>query len=112
MSWTKEEMVNLYLETYKKASTDAAFRQELLSDATAAVEKLAGKKLPEGTTLKAIEKDPAYSQTFILPDFVGDNLTEEELDKIAGGLSNASANVNKEALGKYVDAIDFLKLWW
>ncbi|MBR5909824.1 MAG: NHLP leader peptide family RiPP precursor [Schwartzia sp.] len=87
MEWTKEEMEKLYIQMQKKAMTDEAFRKDVLADANKALEKLAGKKLPEGMKFKVIEKDPAYTATFVLPDFVSEELDMAELDKTAGGIS-------------------------
>lgn len=85
MSWTQEEMDNLYLEVQKKAMTDAEFRKELLADSSAALEKVAGKKLPEGCNIKVIENDPAYTATMVIPDLVTEEFSAEDLDQISGG---------------------------
>lgn len=83
--WTQKEMDALYEEIQKKAMTDREFREKLLKDTNAAVEEMIGEPLPEGAKLKAVERDPAYTQEFVIPDFVGDELSQEELDKIADG---------------------------
>lgn len=85
MEWTKEEMETLYANMQKKAMTDEEFRKEVLADANKALERLAGKKLPEGVKVKAIEQDPAYTATFVLPDFVPEEMDMEDLEKAAGG---------------------------
>ena len=46
-TWTQQEMEELIAKMTKKAMTDAEFRKEVLADATKALEKLAGKPLPE-----------------------------------------------------------------
>ena len=71
MEWTQQELEELYQQTVKKASVDAAFREKLKQDSKAAMEELAGRELPDGFRLKFIEKDPSYSNTFVLPDFKG-----------------------------------------
>ena len=85
MKWTREKLEALYVEVQKKAMTDEAFRKELLADSTKAIEALAGEKLPEGFRLKVIENDPAYTATMVLPDLVGRELTDEEVEAAAGG---------------------------
>lgn len=87
MSWTKEEMSKVYQEVQKKAMTDEEFRTELLENPNAVIEKLTGKELPEGMRFHVIESDPAYTATFVLPDLVGDEIEESELDNVAGGIS-------------------------
>lgn len=89
MEWSREEMERLYVEAQKKAATDEGFRKEILADATAALEKLAGKKLPEGMKLKAIENDPAYTATFVLPNMLSEEVSMEDLDKAAGGAAGS-----------------------
>ena len=90
MEWTKEEMEALYVNMQKKAMTDEGFRKEILADANKALAKLAGKELPEGVKIKVVEQDPAYTATFVLPDFVSEEVDMEELEKAAGGISFAA----------------------
>ena len=84
MSWTQRELEELYKEMQKKAMVDEGFRKELLENADAALEKLAGKKLPEGCKIKVIENDPSYTATFVLPDLISEELTPDEMDSAAG----------------------------
>ena len=85
MEWTREKLEALYVEVQKKAMTDEAFRKELLADSTKAIEAFAGEKLPEGFKLKVIENDPAYTATMVLPDLVGQELSNDEVETAAGG---------------------------
>lgn len=87
MSWTQNELEALYKEMQKKAMVDEKFREELLKDSNGTLEKLAGKKLPEGCNIKVIENDPAYTATFVLPDLISEELTEDEMDGASGGIS-------------------------
>ncbi len=74
----------------KKAMTDKEFRKEVLEDATAALEKLAGRPLPSGASLKCVERDPNYQSTLVLPDLIDEEkLDEERLANVAGGISIA-----------------------
>ena len=89
-NWTQQELEELITKMTKKAMTDAAFRKEVLADATKALEKLAGKPLPEGSSLKCIEKDPNYQTTLVLPDLIDqEKLDDDSLQKVAGGISVA-----------------------
>ena len=87
--WSKEELDKLYVQVQQKAATDKKFREELLSDANAAIEKIAGEKLPDGFTVKAVEQDPNYSATFVIPDLISEELSQDDLSNMAGGISFA-----------------------
>ena len=83
-NWTKQEMDALYLEIQKKAATDIKFRKALLEDANKAIEEMLGEPLPDGCMLKAVEQDPNYTSTFVIPDFIGDELSADMMDNIVG----------------------------
>jgi hypothetical protein len=86
-NWTQQEMDELIAKMTKKAMTDAAFRKEVLADATKALEQLAGKPLPEGASVKCVERDPNYQNTLVLPDFVdAEKLDDGALSNVAGGV--------------------------
>ncbi len=88
--WTEKELEELMAKMTKKSMTDAEFRKEVLEDATKALEKLAGKPLPEGSSLKCIEKDPNYQTTLVLPDLIDEEkLDDESLTQVAGGIAIA-----------------------
>jgi hypothetical protein len=86
MAWTQEKVNEIYFKIQKLAATDEEFRAELLKDSNAAIAKIAGEELPEGMKFNVIENDPAYNATFVLPDMVGEELEDEELDSVAGGI--------------------------
>ena len=94
MSWNQQEMQEVYAKVQKLATTDEAFRKQLLEDAKAAIEKVSGKELPEGFTVKFIERDPAYSATFLLPDFIGEEveIDDDDLENVAGGVTHPLLN--------------------
>ena len=87
MEWTQQKLEELYVSVQKKAMTDEAFRKELLADPTKAIEAFTGEKLPDDFKLKVIENDPAYTATMVLPDMIGRELTDEESETAAGGVS-------------------------
>lgn len=72
-----------------RALKDESFRRELLADPKAMVEKEMGKvkegiQLPVAWEVKVIEQ-PANVLYLVLPAMSGDELSDEELDSIAGG---------------------------
>lgn len=85
MAWTQDKINEIYMEVQKMAVTDEEFRKELLEDTNSAIEKVAGEKLPEDFKIKVVENDPAYAATFVLPPMVSDELSDDELDAVAGG---------------------------
>lgn len=86
MEWTQEKLNELYLKIQRKAMTDEEYRKELLEDADAVIEREMGEKLPEGMKFQVVESDPKYSVTFVLPDMLSEELDDEDLDRVAGGI--------------------------
>ena len=82
--WTKEDLGKFFLDVKKKAMTDVDFRKLALADAAAAVKEIAGKELPDGMKLKFVENDGVH-MTIVLPDMAAGEMSEEDLDKVAGG---------------------------
>lgn len=87
-SWSKEELEKTLLEVKKKAIRDADFRKLALLDAASAVKEVAGKDLPSGVKLKFAENDGAH-MTIVLPDMVEGEMSEDDLDKVAGGTATS-----------------------
>ncbi|MDR0691007.1 MAG: NHLP leader peptide family RiPP precursor [Streptococcaceae bacterium] len=87
MSWTQEEMNEVYAKVMQKATTDEEFRQELLENPKSAIERLTGEKLPDDYKIKVLENDPNYTATFVLPDLRND-LDIDDLENVAGGFAD------------------------
>lgn len=85
MSWTQKELEELYQKVNQLASTDADFRKEMQENAHAAIERVAGRTLPEGFRLETIETDLSYNRTFVAPDFAPGELNLRDLKSVAGG---------------------------
>ena len=85
MDWSNDEKLELYSKVQMMSATDEGFRAELLANPIAALEKVSGKKIPEGVNIKVIEQDPDYTSTVVLPAFVSAELEDEALDNVAGG---------------------------
>ncbi len=93
-NWAQQDMEELIAKMTKKAMTDAEFRKEVLADANKALEKLAGKALPDGMTIKCIERDPNFQNTLVLPDLIDEEkLDEDGLQQVAGGVGFAVITV-------------------
>ncbi len=90
--WTQEEIDATYQKIQAKAATDKDFRQKVLSNPKEAIKEVSGKEVPEDIKLNVIENEPGVDQTFVLPDFVGEELSDEQLDNVAGGRCTAQCN--------------------
>jgi hypothetical protein len=89
MSWTAEEVQKAYQAVSVKAAMDKAFRARLLANPHEAIAEMTGRDVPAAFKIKIIENDPAYHMTFVLPDMVSEELSDEALSKVAGGVSVA-----------------------
>ena len=67
MEWTKEQMEALY------ASTNEA------------ISKVAGIPVPADFRICIVEQDPAYQATFLLPPMLPEDVSDEDLEAVAGG---------------------------
>lgn len=85
MAWSNEKINEIYAKVQKMALTDEEFRKELLENTNAAIEEVAGEKLPEGFKVKVIENDPQYAATFVLGAMLPDELDDNDLENVAGG---------------------------
>ena len=90
MEVTKEQ--KLFQEIVTKAWEDASFKEELIADPVAAIEKLTGEKvsLPEGKKLVVRDQTDASTIYVNIPaekNMDDVELNEEQLEAVAGGLS-------------------------
>ena len=84
-TWTQEEMNAALQEIFEKAAIDEEFRKLAIEQPNEAIKQISGKEAPEGYRLKFVEPDPESDYTLVLPDFQGDELSDDELEGIAGG---------------------------
>lgn len=87
MAWTQEKINELYVKIQKQAVMDEEFRNSLLADPNKVIQEMTEEKLPDGFKVKVVESDPAYNATFVIPDLLGEEMEEEDLEKVAGGFS-------------------------
>lgn len=85
MAWTQEKINEVYVKAQRTAVTDEEFREELLKNPNKAIAKIAGEELPAHFNVKVVENDPQYAATFVLPPMVSEELSDDELDQVAGG---------------------------
>ena len=73
-----------------RAWRDPAFKAKLLGDPHAAL-KDAGVAIPEGVTVKVVENTDTHHHLVLPPKPTGE-LSDEALDKVAGGTGTVTAN--------------------
>jgi hypothetical protein len=86
MSWTEEEVKVAATKVLEKAKQDEKFRERVLSDVYAAVKEVTGKEIPREFKIQVIDGS-GHHVNIVLPAFrqEGDELTETELEMVAGG---------------------------
>jgi hypothetical protein len=86
----------------QRSLEDDAFRRRLLEDTRAAMEEELGTRLPEGVEVRAVEEmaDTIY---LVLPNAsaAGETaeLSDQELEAVAGGYVNPRVSTSDEACG-------------
>ena len=80
----KKEQSKMMGELISRAWSDEAFKARLLADTMAEL-KANGITVPEGVTVKAVENTDKVFHLFIPPKPVARELSDEDLDKVAGG---------------------------
>jgi hypothetical protein len=88
----ERSVASITLEVLKKAATDDKFRQKLLKDAKTAVYDLTGVEMGQNLTMKVYENTPTKVHIVVPASPAAPaELTDSELDQIAGGKGNAQA---------------------
>jgi hypothetical protein len=72
-------------EIIAKAWEDKAFKARLLKDPRSVVEELSGEKLPQEMKVSVFEEN-ATSVCLVLPRSPDEELSEADLEKVAGGV--------------------------
>ena len=84
-NWTAEEANNVINKIMVKSATDKNFREKALKNISAVVKEMTGKDLPEGFNVDVIENRKGVMRTIVLPEFAGEDISEEALDAVSGG---------------------------
>ena len=97
--WTQVEVNAAIAKVGAKAATDKAFRQLVLTNPNGAIKQVTGMDVPAGFKLKVIENAPGVDQTYVLPDFKSDELSEADLEKVAGGVCGKDMGCSMNVCG-------------
>ena len=84
--WTPQEIERVIQDSIQRGKADTAFRSLALSNPRAAIEKVAGKPIPEGLKVKFFDGSGAHLN-IILPESASEEgeLTDTQLEQVAGG---------------------------
>lgn len=85
MNWTPEDIEKAFKDVKQKAMTDKNFRALAVANPNKAIKEVTGKDVPAGFAIKIMESDPAYHMTFVIPEMVTEELSDETLETVAGG---------------------------
>ena len=105
MSWTQEKAQETLLQVQKKAESDAAFREKLKTNPNAAIEEIAGIQVPAGFKINVVDANDA-DLTIALPKTKSDELSDNDLESVAGGKSVTDTLINIASCGVYQLAAD------
>jgi hypothetical protein len=88
MSILNEHELNTAVrEVLKRAVADSEFRTQAARDGNAAIGKVTGKQVPEGSKIEFVDNFGKSNKLIVIPDPVtSGQLAEEELEQVAGGV--------------------------
>ena len=95
--WTNEELQQTFAEVARRAAVNPEFRALALRDSAAAIARVSPRPLPKGMTVRFVDNSGPL-KTIPLPDLVSgisEELSEVELENIAGGDSSVSGGWSK-----------------
>lgn len=90
-NWSPEDIDKAVKSVGAKAATDKKFREMVLKNPNEAIKEITGKDVPASYRLKIIEADSNFDDTFVLPPFRSEELSENELEQVAGGACKGAA---------------------
>lgn len=86
MSWTQQSFAAAIRQVVHKATSDTAFRAQVLADVHAAVKEVSGREVPEDFKINVVD-GTGYQLTVVLPALhPSGELSDQELDDVAGGI--------------------------
>lgn len=88
---TNGEAFQLGSKVFHRAATDPQFHALALRDGTAAVEEVLGRPLPDGLKIRFVDNDGATFTLGLPPVRSGDELSDRELEAVAGGRGSSGS---------------------
>jgi hypothetical protein len=115
MTVSNDLLFGIGSQVFQRASSDAEFRALALRDGTAAVEQVVGAPLPDGLKIRFVENDGAAITLGLPPARTTDELSDRELEAVAGGRNFTGPSVPGPSVpgptlpGHVIAGFDFLK---
>jgi len=86
MSWTQQSFAAAVRQVVHKATSDTAFREQVLKDIHTAVKEVSGREVPQDFKINVVD-GTGYHLTVVLPAFnPSGELSDQELEEVAGGV--------------------------
>lgn len=87
-NWTDEEMARAVQEVLRRASVDEEYKKLAVSNGAEAIARVDPKPLPPGLVMKFVDNQgPLKIIPLPAPTFQSEEISEEELEAVAGGVS-------------------------
>jgi len=86
MSWTEKKIQEVSKSISEKVIADSAFRQRCKTDINSVIEELSGLQVPNSFKINVVDLDDA-DLTIALPKSQTDELSDSDLESVAGGKS-------------------------
>jgi hypothetical protein len=91
----QKEWKEILTKVFKRAAADSEFHNLCLTNAREAIKQVSGKEIPEDLKIRFV--DQTSEIVFMLPTVAikkGEQLSEEQLEMLAGGMSILPTNLN------------------
>lgn len=86
MGWTQQTFAAAVRQVVHRATSDTAFREQVLKDIHTAVKEVSGEEVPQDFKIKVVD-GTGYQLTIVLPALnPSGELSDQELEDVAGGL--------------------------
>ena len=96
----QDKIVAIIQMMMEEAGEDKEFKKLSLTDFPAAFRKLTGHGLPEGASFKFVEASVGseYPVMLELPDVDSEELSDDDLEKVAGGIGDTLSSFNNAGI--------------
>ena len=88
MAWTEEKIQEIAKAIHDKSMVDMEFRTRFKTDPNAVIEEISGLQVPAGFKIRVVAPEDA-DLTIVLPKIETDELSDNDLEAVAGGKSKA-----------------------
>ena len=85
------KLAEIIREVERRSAADEAFRNKALTDPAAAINEVANEKVNTEATINFVESDGKSSFTIALPPAIGGEMSDLDLEAVAGGKASHTA---------------------